>query len=154
MEQRATVRAAVAVDRAPEQVFAYLADVSRHGQWSPKRLRIADLPADGELVVGTTFTSYGHLPGRPEHRNDVRVTELDPPRRLVLESTDASGTYRSTFVVTPRGSGSTVLRELELPRPDGLLGLTLPLFLRRVLGRDLAKGLGNLATRLAAEPRR
>ena len=153
MEQRATVRAAVAVDRPPEQVFAYVADVSRHGQWSPKKLRVTDLPADGELTVGTTFTSYGHLPGRPEHRNDVRVLELDPPRRLVLESTDASGTYRSTFEVAPNGSGSTVVRELEMPRPGGLLGLTLPLFLRRVLGRDLDKGLRNLATRLAAEPR-
>jgi len=40
-----------------------------------------------------------------------------------------------------------------MPRPGGLLGLTLPLFLRRVLGRDLDKGLRNLATRLAAEPR-
>jgi len=112
VEQRATVRAAVAVDRPPEQVFAYVADVSRHGQWSPKKLRVTDLPADGELTVGTTFTSYGHLPGRPEHRNDVRVLELDPPRRLVLESTDASGTYRSTFEVAPNGSGRNVVREL------------------------------------------
>lgn len=153
MEQRITARAAVFVDLPPEQVFAYVADVSRHGQWSPKDFRVTDLPLAGELVVGSTFTSYGQLPGRTDHRNDVRVVELEPPERIVLESTDASGTYRSTFVVTARGDGSTVLRELEMPRPGGLLGVTMPLFIRTVLGRDMSKGLRNLATRLRSQPR-
>ena len=108
-------------------------------------------PNNGELVVGSTFTSYGYLPGRSEHRNEVRVLELEPPERVVLESVDASGTYRSTFVVTARGSGSTVLRELDLPRPDGILGM--PLFLRSVLGRDMSTGLRNLATQLRSHAR-
>ena len=153
MEQRVTVRAVVYVDRPPEQVFAYVADVSRHAQWSPKPFHVGDLPPTGELVVGSTFTSYGHLPGRSEHRNEVRVLELEPSERLVLESVDASGTYRSTFVVAPRGSGSTVLRELDLPRPDGVLGVTMPLFIRSVLGPDMSRGLRNLSTQLGSRPR-
>lgn len=153
MEQRVTARAIVYVDRPPEQVFAYVADVSRHARWSPKPFRVADLPPTGEMVVGSTFTSYGYLPGRSDHRNEVRVLELEPPERLVLESVDASGTYRSTFVVAPRDSGSTVLRELDLPRPEGVLGITMPLFIRSVLGRDMSKGLRNLATQLRSRPR-
>lgn len=153
MEQRVTARAAVYVDRPPEQVFAYVADVSRHARWSPKPFRVADLPSGGELVVGSTFTSYGHLPGRTDHRNDVRVLDLQAPERVVLESTDASGTYRSTFVVTARGAGAMVLRELDLPRPGGVLGVTMPLFIRSVLGRDMARGLRNLATQLHAQAR-
>ena len=153
MDRRARIAAVVAVDRSPEQVFDYVADVSRHERWSPQRFRVVDLPADGALVIGSTFTSYGQLPGRPDHRNDVRVVEIDPPHRLVLESTDGSGTYRNTFNVTPRGQGSLVTRELDLPRPPGLLGLTLPLFLRSVLGRDLSKGLRKLAAQLRSTPR-
>lgn len=153
MQQRITARAFVHVDRPPDQVFAYVADISRHAQWSPKPFRVTDLPPSGELVVGSTFTSYGYLPGRSEHRNEVRVLELEPPERVVLESVDASGTYRSTFVVTARGSGSTVLRELDLPRPDGILGMTMPLFLRSVLGRDMSTGLRNLATQLRSHAR-
>ena len=153
MEQRVIARAAVYVDRPPAQVFAYVADVSRHAQWSPRPFRVADLPPGGELVAGSTFTSYGHLPGRTDHRNEVRVLELAPPERLVLESVDASGTYRSTFVVAARGTGSTVLRELDLPRPGGVLGVTMPLFIRSVLGRDMSTGLRDLATRLGSQPR-
>ena len=151
MERRATASAAVFVRRPPEQVFAYVADVSRHGQWSPKKLSMADLPADGVLVAGSTFTSYGHLPGEDAHRNDVRVLTLDHPRVLVLESTDLSGTYRNTFDVTEQGEGSVVTRQLDLPRPDGALGLMVPLFVRLVLGRDLAKGLRRLASQLHSQ---
>lgn len=153
MDRRATARSAVYVDRPPEQVFAHVADVSRHGQWSPKMLRVADLPGDGALVAGSTFTSFGQLPGHADHRNEVRVVELDPPHRLVLESRDGSGTYLNTFTVIERGAGSVVRREIDLPRPAGLQGLTMPLFIRLVLGRDLAKGLRNLESQLRSQPR-
>lgn len=154
MERRVTATAGVFVSRPPEQVFAYVADVSRHHEWSPKRFRVGGLPLDGVLEVGSTFTSYGQLPGRPDHRNEVRVVALDPPHRLVLESTDGSGTYVNTFSVTGDGDGSVVERELSLPRPGGLLTLTLPVFVRLVLGRDLSDGLRRMAVRVNAAPRR
>ncbi|HEX8498290.1 MAG TPA: SRPBCC family protein [Actinomycetales bacterium] len=142
----AVARAAIDLPGDPAEVFAFVADVSRHPLWSPRALRITGLPDDGALAVGSSFVSHGVLPGDKDHRNDVVVVELDPPRLLVLESTDASGTYRNTFRVSPRpGGGSHLDRELELPRPAGLLGVTTPVFVRLVMARDLQKGLRLLA---------
>jgi len=147
----AVARAAIELPGDPAEVFAFVADVSRHPLWSPKALRITDLPAGGELGVGATFVSRGVLPGDKDHRNDVVVVELDVPRLLVLESTDATGTYRNTFRVGPGpGGGTRLVRELELPRPGGLLGVTTPLFVRLVLVRDLRKGLRLLSRALRA----
>lgn len=147
----ATARAAIRVPGDVGDVFAYVADVSRHPLWSPKMLRIADLPAGGVLEVGSSFTSYGAIPGDKEHRNEVVVTELRPPHRLVLRSTDGSGTYVNTFDVEQDGEGTVrVTRELTMPRPDGLLGVTTPVFVRLVLRKELRAGMARLAALLRA----
>ncbi len=141
-----TARAAIRVPGDAAAVFAVVADVSRHPRWSPKALRIAGLPAGGPSQAGSSFTSYGVLPGEREHRNDVVVTRLEPPHLLELRSTDASGTYVNTFRVEQDDEQTvTLVRELTMPRPDGLLGATAPLFARLVLAKDLRRGLARLA---------
>jgi len=147
----ATARAGLRVPGDLDRAFALVADVRRHPQWSPKRLRIADLPAGGVLEPGSSFTSYGVLPGDKDHRNEVVVTRLEPPHLLELRSTDDSGTYVNTFRVDAEGEGVvTVVRELTIPRPGGLLGLATPLFVRLVLQSDLRKGMSQLAQLLRA----
>ncbi len=149
----ATARAGIRVPGDAATVFALVADVSRHPQWSPKRLRITDLPVGRALEVGSSFTSYGVLPGAKDHRNDVVVTRLEPPHLLQLRSTDVSGTYVNTFrVVQEDPETVTVVRELTMPRPGGLLGAMTPWFVRFVLGKDLRAGMAQLVLLLRAAP--
>src|SRR5690606_16228763 len=78
--------------------FAYLADVTRHGEWSPKPYWI-DPPPPMPLAVGARFTSHGSRPGDKDHTNEVEAIELDPPRTLVLASHDRGARYVHRFDV-------------------------------------------------------
>lgn len=137
---RVRTTVSVAVDRPAEQVFAYLADVTRHPEWSPKPLRVEGAAA-GPAAVGSRFTSVGSVPGDPEHRNDVEVTACDAPARLELVADDPAGRFVNEFAVVPTGSGCRVERTMDLPRPGGVVGLLFPLLVRGFVRPDMTKGL-------------
>jgi uncharacterized protein YndB with AHSA1/START domain len=137
------VRAVVTVDvdRPPAEVFAYLADVARHGEWSPRPMRVEGVAPGTAVAAGTRFTSYGWLPNDKNHRNDVEVTGFEAPTRLDLTSTEGDDKFFNTFTVAPSGAGSRVERTMDMPRPGGLVGVAFPLLLAALIKPDLAKGL-------------
>jgi uncharacterized protein YndB with AHSA1/START domain len=145
---RATATASVEVGKPPAEVFAYLCQVSRHGEWSPRAYRVEGIEAGVPLQQGTRYTSFGWVPRDPDHRNDVEVSEVTAPTRLVLTATDGGEQFISTFTVTPSGTGCRVQRVLDMPRPGGLIGLVFPLILAALVKPDVAKGLGRLKTNL------
>lgn len=145
---RVQVVASVEVDRTPAEVFAYLADVARHGEWSPRPLRVEGAAPGAPAAEGTRFTSYGWVPGDADHRNEVEVTQAEAPTRLRLRSTDGPVVCHNDFTVTPHGRGSRVERVMEMPRPAGLVGFVFPVIVRLVIRPDLAKGLRMLKTRV------
>ena len=114
MAGRKAITCSVTIAQPPEQVFAYVTDVSKHAEWSAKPFRVEDL--SGPVTKGATFTSYGAIPGDKNHRNDVEVTEYEPPSRFALRSaeTTSHGATRRT-VSSPTGmpgpieaSGTTI----------------------------------------------
>jgi uncharacterized protein YndB with AHSA1/START domain len=90
MNDRASASWSIHVDRSPQEVFDYLADLGRAAEWSPKTYRIEGL-ADGPVHEGTTFTSYGWVPKDADHRNDVEITEFVSPSRLRMVSRERGG---------------------------------------------------------------
>lgn len=147
MTKRVRITCSVAVSREPVDVFGYLTDIGRHAEWSPKPYRVEAL-ASGPLRVGSTWTSYGWVPGDAEHRNDVEVTELDPPRRLVFDSKEKGESFINTFVLAAEGSGTKVERTLDMPKPGGLLGVVFPLLLPTVVKPGLQKALNGFRDKL------
>ena len=147
MAERSTSNWSVSVDRPVDDVFAYLADVTRHHEWSPKDYRIENL-SENPIKVGTTFTSYGWIPRDKTHRNDVEVTEYDPPRRLVLTCAEPAGSFINTFTLTPAGSGTRVDKTMDMPKPGGFLGVIYPLLLATVVKSGVQKGLDMFKTNL------
>jgi uncharacterized protein YndB with AHSA1/START domain len=152
MARRATVVSAVQVDRPAAEVFPYLADVARHGEWSPKGYRVEGVAAGEQVAVGDRYASFGTLLNDKDHRNDVEVTEVSAPTRLVLTSTEGGEHFVSTFTLTPTGSGTRVERVMDMPRPGGALGVAFPLISALVIKPDVSKGLGKLKARLEAQP--
>ena len=146
MAGRKTIVCSVTVARPPEQVFSYIADVSKHHEWSPKPFRVEDLT--GPVTKGTTFTSYGTIPGDKNHRNDVEVTEYDPPARFVLRSTEKDQHFFNTFEISAEGAGSKVVRTMDMPVPGGIIGLLMPVFIPVAIRPDVQKGLNNLKANL------
>lgn len=148
MARRTMVVSSVQVQRKPAEVFEYLTDVARHAEWSPKAYRVEGISVGEQVTQGRRYTSYGWLPNDKDHRNEVEVTEVLAPQRLVLTSTDAGERYVSTFTLTPDGAGTQLERSVDLPRPGGALGLVFPLILSLLIRPDVAKGLGKVKATL------
>ena len=144
MAGRATPTWTVQVARPPEEVFAYLADVRRHHEWSPKPYRVEGL-ADGPVGLGTKFGSVGWVPKDADHHNTVEVTEYQPPSRLQLTADDRGQPFISTFTLTPQGGGTKVERQIDMPKPGGIL---FPLLLVGFLRPAIQKGMTMLKTNL------
>jgi uncharacterized protein YndB with AHSA1/START domain len=144
MAERVVVTSSVRVARPPAAVFSYLADVSRHAEWSPKAYRVEGVSPGDQVAPGSTFVSYGWLPNDKDHRNEVEATVVDAPNRLVLTSSDGDEKFVNTFTVTPAGDGSVVERAMDMPRPGGTMGAVFPLILATLVKPNVNKGMANL----------
>lgn len=122
---------AVEVPGTPEDVFAYLADLSRHAEWSPTPLRI-DPETPGPAAVGARYRGVGETRGK-EIASTVEVTEAVPPRRLAFIATSPSTTFRHELTVTPADGGSRVERRMTLLRARPVLRAIWPLVGGRVI---------------------
>ena len=121
----------VTVPGRPEEVFAYLADVPRHAEWSPTPLRI-EPQTEGPPRVGSRFRGVGQTRGK-DVSSTVEITELDPPRRLSFVATSPSTTFRHEITVTPDAEGSRVERRMVLLAAKPALKLIWPLVAGRVI---------------------
>ncbi|WP_406005025.1 SRPBCC family protein [Streptomyces sp. NBC_00637] len=72
--------ATVEVDRAVEEVFAYLADGRNDPQFSPRVLRIERIP-ETPTTVGTVFRSTVKDAGMKTTR-EFRITTLEAPAKI------------------------------------------------------------------------
>lgn len=136
----------VTIDRAPDVVFDYIADVSKHAEWSPKPYRVEGTA--GPVKVGDTFTSIGTIPGDKNHRNEVTVTECAAPRRLVLDSEEKGEHFINTFELVAEGSGTRLTRTIDAPQPPFPLSVLFPLIMVAFIKPDVNKGLRNLKSNL------
>jgi uncharacterized protein YndB with AHSA1/START domain len=141
---RVTTTVGVDIVKAPSAVFGYLADVARHGEWSPKPYRVEGIAPGSAVEKGTRYTSYGWLPGDKDHRNDVEVTDCEAPQRLQLTADDRGQAFINTFTVTSTPNGSRLERTIDMPKPTGFIGLLFPVILHRVIRPDMTKGLEKL----------
>lgn len=139
----------VSVQRPPEEVFAYLIDIDRHGEWSPKAYTVEPL-TDGPLAVGSRYRSSGWLPRDPNHVNEVEITKVDPPSRFGFTAWDRGLPFTSEFVLTRDDGGTRIDRVMDMPKPSGALGLAYPLLFKAVIRPGIQKGMDMLKQRLDA----
>ena len=148
MPDRSVKSWTIEVEAPPAVAFHYLSDVGRHAEWSPKPYRVDPVP-DPPLQQGTVYQSYGAIPGDKQHANDVEVTLVDAPRRLVLTSTDKGERYVHQFDVEASGRGSRITRTVEAPQPRGFVRLFFPLIFAIFINPEVSKGMSMLKANLA-----
>jgi uncharacterized protein YndB with AHSA1/START domain len=146
MAGRKQLVTSVTIGRPPAEVFDYLADVRKHAEWSPKPYRVEGV--DGPVTKGSTFTSYGWVPRDSDHRNDVEVTEFDPPSRLVLRSQEKDQFFVNTFELSAEGAGTKVVRTMDMPNPGGVMALLLPVLVAGLIKPGVQKGMNMLKDNL------
>lgn len=68
-----------------DRVYRYLADFTRHSEWSMSVAKIEQV-TPGPVAVGTEFKSSESIP--QEFVSFAKITALDEPTRVAWESTD------------------------------------------------------------------
>ena len=78
----APITESVEIGRRPEDVFAYLDDLERHGEWQ-ESIVSARKQTEGPTKVGTRVAETRKIGGR-EQTMTYEITEHDPPRSFAF----------------------------------------------------------------------
>jgi len=104
----------VEINRRPEDVFAYLDDLSRHKEWDDQIVE-TQVETEGPTRVGTRATDTRKTP-MGKQKVAYEISEYDPPRRSAFRG--LSGPIRPVGAVTVEpvddGARSRVTIEIEL----------------------------------------
>ncbi len=95
---------------APEKVYRYLADFSRHSEWSMSVTAVEQM-TPGQVGVGTEFRSSETLP--QEFVSYAKITALEAPTRVAWESTDHQ-VFRTNweFEISPNAGGTHLVQRV------------------------------------------
>ena len=107
---RLVVNYRIEVDAMPEDVFASISDLSRHGEWTDG-LNV-EAVSDGPVDIGSEYRSVGKQLGKDKD-NTLRVVEYEPSTRFCFTATDGKAEFLQEFTVNPRDGGSVLLRRVS-----------------------------------------
>jgi uncharacterized membrane protein len=126
------ITSSIEIARPPEEVFAYIDDLSRHGEWQTAIEQVT-VETDGPTRVGSRARDRRRVPGGVREIT-YEITEHDPPRRASFRGVDGPVRPVGTVSVIPLdASRSRVMLELDF-EGRGIGKLLLPL-----VRRDAAK---------------
>jgi carbon monoxide dehydrogenase subunit G len=138
VERRATIPA------APDEVFAFLADLEQLPAWQTGVVEARRTSA-GPVEVGATATVVRELMGQ-RIRAALTVTEYEPPRRMVVESKVSGVGVAIAIDLAAVDAGTDVAVTAEI-RGSGLTSFMEPM-IASAAGSDLATSLERLADAL------
>ncbi len=100
----APITESIEINRRPEEVFAYLDDVKRHGEWQEQ---IVDVQPEGDqpMGVGKRVRETRRVPGG-DRTMTYEITEHDPPRQSSFHVLDGPVRAVGTVSIEPAGDGS------------------------------------------------
>lgn len=119
-----------------EKVFSYLADFSRHGEWSMS-VNALEKITPGPLAVGTEFKSHETIP--IEFDSFARITALDAPTHIAWESTDHQ-VFRTIweFEISPNEGGAHLAQRVTFYPISDMGNEFLPIRQQQVEPENLA----------------
>ncbi len=136
----------IEVGRSPEDVFAYIDQLERHGEWQTQIISVTR-ETEGPTRVGTRATDLRKVPGGKQSVT-YEITDYDPPRRVSFRG--VNGPIRpigSMTVESVEEGRSLITLELDL-RGHGLLGALLGPLARSDARKQVPKDQRRLKERL------
>jgi uncharacterized protein YndB with AHSA1/START domain len=123
------ISSTIEIDRRPDEVFAYIADLDRLSEWQDAVVSVRKEPG-GPTRLGTRATEVRRTPvGTREIVSDV--VEFDPPRRLVVRGVTGPVRPTVTLTVEPLDEGKRTKFTVELELTGLGIGKVLVLLARR-----------------------
>lgn len=136
----------VEIDRPPEEVFDFWADMRNDHEWHPSSVGTVEMTTPDPVGLGTKF--------RGEYRGMGMVTEettvFDRPHRLGRRGAARRFRVESVFTFTPTSTGGTRLRASGSVQPVGWYRL-----LESIMGLAMKKQLSKVmnSLKIAVESR-
>ena len=141
----APITHSIEINRSPEDVFRYLDDLSRHGEWQEQIVSVEVL-TEGPTRVGSRAKDTRRVPGG-QRAVTYEITEHDPPRKASFRGVDGPVRPVGSVTVEGSGSGSRLTLNLDL-EGHGLLGKLLAPLARRQAAKDVPQSHARLKERL------
>jgi uncharacterized protein YndB with AHSA1/START domain len=95
----------IEINRRPEEVFAYLDQPERHGEWQPEVVSTT-IETEGPVGVGTRVKEMRKMGGR-EQDSSYEITEHDPPSKTSFRGIGGAVRPEGTVTVESIGDGSS-----------------------------------------------
>jgi uncharacterized protein YndB with AHSA1/START domain len=122
----APITHSIEIARPPEEVFAYLDDLARHGEWQEQLVSVR-VQGGGPTAVGTRATETRRI-GPGTHDTTYEVTEHSPPHHFAFRAIDGPVRPFGRGIVEPVGDGSRSRATIELDfEGQGMGRLLVPL---------------------------
>jgi carbon monoxide dehydrogenase subunit G len=140
----------IEVDRPPEEVFSYVTDPSRFGEWQ-KGVVGGHMEGNGQTGVGSKCITTRRI-GLAERPVTAEVTAINPPRNWAVHGID--GPIRATVNVNvdplDEGTRSRVTITLDF-EGRGIGKLLVPLVVHREAEKEMPANLRQLKQRLESD---
>lgn len=131
----------VEISRRPDDVFAYVTDVSHFGEWQEGLISARQ---EGENKVGSKVVMTRKA-GPREQTMTTELTEFSPPRSWAFRGIDGPVRAIGRGTIEPIGDGSSSRLSFELDfEGHGIGKLLVPLFVRPGAKKELPKSHQNL----------
>ena len=138
----------VEIARSPEDVFAYMDQLERHGEWQTQIVSVTR-ETEGPVRVGTRATDLRRTP-MGKQSVTYEITEYDPPRKVSFRGLNGPIRPVGTVTVEPIGEGrSRLTLHLEL-KGHGLFGALIAPLAQRDAHKQVPKDQQRLKERLEA----
>lgn len=138
----------IEIDRTPEDVFAYLDQFDRHGEWQSNIVRATN-ETEGPVRVGTRVKEIRKIGGR-EQDTSFEVTEYEPPRRSSFRGVVGPIRPLGAVTVEPLGDGSKSKVSVEFDLVGHGLGKLFAPLARRQARKTISDNQTKLKARLEA----
>lgn len=136
----------IEIDRRPEDVFAYLDDLERHGEWQEE---IVTTKVEGPRPVGAgTRVLEIRKFGNREQDTSYEITAHDPPRTSSFRGTAGPVRPVGTVTVDPIGDGSRSRVTIEFNLVGQGIGMLIAPLARMQAHKEIPKSQERLKERL------
>jgi uncharacterized protein YndB with AHSA1/START domain len=139
----------VSINAAPEKIWPLVAELDRHGDWSPKPYKV-DWLSGQPNATGSTFKSTGWLPQDSAHVMEGVVKANEPMKTFEVTTHDDKEEWTNRYELTPNGSGTTVTKTVIWPPLTGAKSAARSAIFAVFVNRGMNKGLSLLKEKAEA----
>ena len=131
-----------------QKAFDYVADLTRHPEWSGGELQI-EAVTPGPIGVGKEYRSRGEVAVQKERPNTVQITEFEPPYRFAFAALDPDfGKVVHKFTCTQQDGGVLIKRNMTV-NLNPFVALAFRFIIYPLIGRpSMNKSMARLKIRL------